>query len=277
MGLKKLPAFQFYPGDWMKDPSLRATSIAARGLWIDMICLMHESPIRGELMITRHTPMSEAQVARVVGLSEQELLPLLEELVNNGVVSVARDNGIPTYYSVRMVRDEMTRVKLSEAGKKGGQPKHVAKGYPTDKPEQGSSSSSSSSSSPSSSSSSSLSSTTSHSTTPQGIKEGDLMDVGVDDVYSAIPVRNRKQPRTAKKAIATALSYIEDNEITGEHSARYKRVLATERLADAINVYYKSDEGKSKFARYPAKWLDQHAWQEDMTAWNKSNGEGGRM
>ena len=233
MGLKKLPAFQFYPGDWMKDPSLRATSIAARGLWIDMICLMHESPIRGELMITRHTPMSEAQVARVVGLSEQELLPLLEELVNNGVVSVARDNGIPTYYSVRMVRDEMTRVKLSEAGKKGGQPKHVAKGYPTDKPEQGSSSSSS----PSSSSSSSLSSTTSHSTTPQGIKEGDLMDVGVDDVYSAIPVRNRKQPRTAKKAIATALSYIEDNEITGE----------------------------------------QHAWQEDMTAWNKSNGEGGRM
>lgn len=28
----KLPSFQFYPGDWMKDPSLRSVSLEARGL-----------------------------------------------------------------------------------------------------------------------------------------------------------------------------------------------------------------------------------------------------
>jgi hypothetical protein len=37
----KLPAFQFYPGDWRKDPNLCRCSHAAKGVWIDMICLMH--------------------------------------------------------------------------------------------------------------------------------------------------------------------------------------------------------------------------------------------
>ena len=39
----KLPSFQFYPGDWMKDPGLRSVSLEARGLWIDMLCLLFES------------------------------------------------------------------------------------------------------------------------------------------------------------------------------------------------------------------------------------------
>ena len=220
-------------------------------------------------MITRHTPMSEAQVARVVGLSEQELQPLLQELVANGVVSVARDNGIARYYCVRMIRDELTRVKLSMAGKKGGQPKHLAKSYPSGKGEEGSSSSASSSSS--------SSSTPARSTTPQGNESRELTMVGVDQVYSAIPVRNRKQPRTAKNAIAVALAYIELNEIEGEHSPSHKRTLAVERLSEAIHKYYRSDEGMSQFARYPARWLEQQAWQEDWSTWDKNNGEGGRM
>ena len=33
----KLPAFQFYPGDWRKDPNLCRCSHAAKGVWIDMI------------------------------------------------------------------------------------------------------------------------------------------------------------------------------------------------------------------------------------------------
>ena len=31
----KLPAFQFYPGDWRKDPNLCRCSHAAKGVWID--------------------------------------------------------------------------------------------------------------------------------------------------------------------------------------------------------------------------------------------------
>ncbi len=43
----KLPSFQFYPGDWMKDPALRSVSLEARGLWMDMLCLLFESVRRG--------------------------------------------------------------------------------------------------------------------------------------------------------------------------------------------------------------------------------------
>ena len=39
----------FYPGDWFKDPALRSVSLAARGLWIDMLCLMFEGDHRGYL------------------------------------------------------------------------------------------------------------------------------------------------------------------------------------------------------------------------------------
>ncbi len=45
--IMKLPSFQFYPGDWMKDPSLRSVSLEARGLWMDMLCLLFESVRRG--------------------------------------------------------------------------------------------------------------------------------------------------------------------------------------------------------------------------------------
>jgi hypothetical protein len=45
--IMKLPSFQFYPGDWMKDPALRSVSLEARGLWIDMLCLLFESGRRG--------------------------------------------------------------------------------------------------------------------------------------------------------------------------------------------------------------------------------------
>lgn len=45
----KLPSMQFYTGDWLKDPSIRRLSPAARGLWFDMLCFMWESPRRGFL------------------------------------------------------------------------------------------------------------------------------------------------------------------------------------------------------------------------------------
>ncbi len=49
MSASKLPAFQFYPGDWLKDPAVRSLPLEARGLWIDLLCIMHESDRRGYL------------------------------------------------------------------------------------------------------------------------------------------------------------------------------------------------------------------------------------
>ena len=120
--MTKLPSFQFYPGDWMKDPSLRACSIAARGLWTDMLCLMFESVRRGYLQHATGKPVSPEQLARMTGCSAEEVSRLLQELEDSGVFS-RTEHGV--IYSRRMARDEGKREKCREAGKRGGNPNLV--------------------------------------------------------------------------------------------------------------------------------------------------------
>jgi hypothetical protein len=116
--MSKLPAFQFYPGDWMKDPSLRSVSFAARGLWVDMLCLMFEGGFkRGFMCHPNGKAITTPQLCRIVGGSAEEILPLLDELEATGVFSKT-ENGV--IFSRRMVRDEERRKLLSDAGKRGG-------------------------------------------------------------------------------------------------------------------------------------------------------------
>src|SRR5260364_320845 len=83
-GPMKRPSFQFYPADWRKDSALQSCSIAARGLWIEMKCIMHECEPYGYLSINGHA-MNAAQLARLVGESEKAIKGLLGELENAGV------------------------------------------------------------------------------------------------------------------------------------------------------------------------------------------------
>jgi DNA-binding Lrp family transcriptional regulator len=113
----KLPSLQFYPGDWMKDPAVRSVTVAARGLWIDMLCLMHESDRRGYLQHATGRPVSSEQLARMTGCSASEVARLLRELEECGVFS-RTDAGV--IYNRRMVLDERKRVLCSDAGRRGG-------------------------------------------------------------------------------------------------------------------------------------------------------------
>jgi hypothetical protein len=117
----KRPAFQFYPADWRKDAALQSCSLAARGLWHEMMCLMHECEPYGHMSINGK-PMKAEQVARLVGISDKDYAKLLAELQEAGVPSVSDDGCI---YSRRMVKDEHLRNVRAEAGKKGGNPSLV--------------------------------------------------------------------------------------------------------------------------------------------------------
>lgn len=115
----KLPSFQFYPGDWMKDPSLRSVSYAARGFWIDLLCLMFESQKRGYLQHENGNPITKDQLARMTGGSAKQIERLLKELEESGVFSRTEQGVI---YSRRIVREEQLRKKQVEFGKQGGNP-----------------------------------------------------------------------------------------------------------------------------------------------------------
>jgi hypothetical protein len=118
------PSFQFYPADWRNNAKLRRCSWAARGVWIELIGLLHDSDNYGIL----HWNLK--QIAQALGAP----IKLLKELVDNGVlygvetgVSAAfiytprsgRKDGAPVelipamagpvWFSPRMVRDEYLR------------------------------------------------------------------------------------------------------------------------------------------------------------------------
>lgn len=78
----KPPAFQFYPGDWMKDPSLSMCSPMTRGIWMDVLCAMWESPARGELSGTF------IQLSRIARCTPDEMLQAVRELAETQTCTV---------------------------------------------------------------------------------------------------------------------------------------------------------------------------------------------
>jgi len=126
----KLPAFLFYPSDWLRDPELLRCSKAAKGVWIDMLCLMFDCVERGKL-ISNGVPWSKEEIAQAIGGDVDENLSAIAELLGKGVARVARNT--EAIYCSRMVRDEHKRKLCSIAGKRGGgNPtfKGVSKGAP---------------------------------------------------------------------------------------------------------------------------------------------------
>lgn len=132
---KRLPWRKWYSKDWRGDAPLRMCSFAARGLWADLLSLMHESKHCGFLFVDEVVP-TPRQLAGLLGGSEKEIKALLDELANNGVYSVTGQDmpddvkalvptGMPdgVMLSRRMVRDEAKATKDRENGKGGGNPK----------------------------------------------------------------------------------------------------------------------------------------------------------
>lgn len=93
-------------------------SLAARGLWIEMLCLMHEED--GYLLLAGK-PLTPKELARLSGggTSLRECAKLLAELEENGVFSRTEDG---TIYCRRMVRDVANEKGWREVGRLGGNP-----------------------------------------------------------------------------------------------------------------------------------------------------------
>lgn len=118
----KLPAIQWYPGDWLRDPGVQALSYEDQGIWFAILMRMWEGEERGKLTLNGAAMPVEA-LARLLGLDNQKVNQTLTTLSTYGVTSVEPDTGI--IFSRRMVRDEQLRNIRVECGKKGGNPRLV--------------------------------------------------------------------------------------------------------------------------------------------------------
>lgn len=110
---------KFYPAKWRADPALKNCSLAARGLWIEMLCIMHEAPRRGFLMV-KGVVVTDRQLSFQAGAPIREVATLIAELEAAGVFSRDFDG---TIYSRRMCDDE-EKLEIDRAnGKTGGNPR----------------------------------------------------------------------------------------------------------------------------------------------------------
>jgi len=117
----KRPSFQFYPSDWLRDTALRTCSLAARGLWIDMICYMHEGNPYGVLKVNQKVILAP-NLAVMIGATLPETEGWLDELESAGVFDRGENGEI---MSRRMIRDESLRNARASGGKLGGNPSLV--------------------------------------------------------------------------------------------------------------------------------------------------------
>ncbi len=247
MPSSKLPAIQFYVGDWKKDVGLQSCSIGARGLWFEMLLMMHESPIRGYLMLTDQIPMHDEHIARVAGVDQSLVSHLIEELEQNGVfdyeqLQISPDRMFNVIKSRRMVADEQKRQKCSVAGLRGVKNNPIAQGTYKGGPIGGDGSSSSSS----------PSITTSYS--EEEIQKYKSVP-GVSEIWSSVPKSRQNKPKTTQVQIGATLYSLRDRDDPIQF------------LKDRISAYYASAEGRGEYHRSLVRWLSDEAYDEPDEAW----------
>ena len=116
---RKLPYMPFFIGDWLKDPELSLCTPATRGVWMDLLCAMHEAGRVGSLRGTRE------QLARLARCVPADLDHALTDLQATGAACVDSDrNGIVTVTNRRMNREAKEResAALRQARHRGSKP-----------------------------------------------------------------------------------------------------------------------------------------------------------
>lgn len=114
----KRPSFQFYPGDWLGDTNLSMCSLGAQGLWIRLMCHMHQGEPYGYLRVKGRV-IPPDKLYQLVGKTPDEVSGLWQELIDWEVPGLDESGCI---YSRRMVRDEEKRQEAARQGAKGGNP-----------------------------------------------------------------------------------------------------------------------------------------------------------
>lgn len=124
----KQPFSKWYWSDWRGDPKLKLCSLAARGLWMDMLALMHEAEPYGHLLVEGVMPDSDG-LAAICGRPVKEVRAAIAELEKWKVFSRNEDGVL---FSRRMVRDRQKAEQDKANGRKGGNPRITAKDKPDD-------------------------------------------------------------------------------------------------------------------------------------------------
>jgi hypothetical protein len=254
MSRSKMPAMLFFGTDWLTDNGVRSVGLSARGLWMDMLCIMYESPRRGYLSVVLDKPMTHAQLARMVGADKSEVVGLLEELNQANVYSVG-DNSV--IYSRRMVSDETKRAVKSRAGSAGAAVRWQ------DQTESNDSEDAETESDDNSKVMAPLVIANSNSNSNKNYIEKRKarqieQPIEIVLIVKAIPNNKLNNPRRTIEAASVALDRLEGD-----------RMVNARLIAGRIAMYYESDEGRSLYCKRPHNFLDDDCHLADPESWER--------
>ena len=102
-GVHKLPYMPFYTKDWLSDPALSICHPATRGVWMDLLSVMHELGRVGELTGTLQ------QLASWGRCSPAQFAQALTDLKTSKAADVTERNGTVTVVNRRMRREYKER------------------------------------------------------------------------------------------------------------------------------------------------------------------------
>lgn len=252
---KKLPAIMFFTGDWLKDPAVRACDLDARGLWIDMLCLMNESPRRGYLCIKENEPMPIKALARIVGQSTRKVSRIITDLENAGVFS--RETSTEIIFSRRLVLDENIRQVKSKAGKKGMRSRYGD------------------GSRPDSVITEVVDSVITGDITPLEYEYEDETDTNKERKQKTNP----PQVFNDRSGFQNALDAIPKNRQRG--IGRFRKAWIAEivglidesMVCQKLESYYRSPEGRGEYHRTPLRLIEDEFWNEDQSVWVSRDSE----
>lgn len=114
------PFMKFFVDDYLGDDNVQLCSLAAQGLWCNMLFRMHKAPKRGYLCLKKQPMTKEMAIkalAKWTANPEQTISELLTELDDHGVYSTDADGCI---YNRRMLKEVELSEKRARAGRKGG-------------------------------------------------------------------------------------------------------------------------------------------------------------
>ncbi|WP_230945087.1 hypothetical protein [Burkholderia territorii] len=274
----KRPSFQFYPGDWTSNSNLRRCSHAEKGIWIDVMCLLHDQEEYG---IVRW-PLKE--IAQAVNCT----VAALRGLVNKGILKGAdapnsvepfiytprsgRKDGEPVtlvcsqvgplWYSSRMVKDEYVRTVRGESSRFGATEGDAPKDAPKHAPKPPFGDGSSASSSSSASQTTSVPTGTDAGASPPGLSAKDAI------FHIALPwlVERGVPDKSARSLLGGAIKQLGDDAAwaLAQDCMREAPLAPAGWVAAAINARMPAAKGKGKPSRHGG--FDQIDYREGVAA-----------
>jgi len=112
--MDRYPWIQFYPNDWLADPRLSMCSATTRGIWMDLICIMHKLDRCGQITGTLE------QIARTCRCTVVELEVAIAELSQTNAADVTFSNDSVTIINRRMKKEVSGRERVRKYRRKCG-------------------------------------------------------------------------------------------------------------------------------------------------------------